>query len=109
MERAREIYEYVRNIHLELNDWNSLSISQEVDGVNLDRFSQGLPDLQDKPEVILATCKFCGQEFIAGQEAVHDSLSDQYFCDIFCYCEWLIRDGGIEEVVLRSEDFDRRS
>lgn len=77
--------------------------------MNLDRFSQGLPDLQDKFEVILATCKFCGQEFIAGQEAVHDSLSDQYFCDIFCYCEWLIQDGGIEEVVLRSEDFDRRS
>jgi hypothetical protein len=35
MERAREIYEYVRNIHLELNDWNSLSISQKASWITL--------------------------------------------------------------------------
>ena len=49
----------------------------------LDRFSQGLPDVQDKEPV--AECSHCGVEFYAGN-IVYQYCGECY-CDAYCLIE----------------------
>ncbi|RUS47535.1 hypothetical protein [Cohnella sp. AR92] len=56
---------------------------------NLDRFSQGLPDPQDKPAAQVGTCHyaFCGKPIFNGDRCYESEDGDLY-CDDTCFSQW---------------------
>jgi hypothetical protein len=54
--------------------------------VNLDRFSQGLPDPQEAP--VMAICEACGGEIYEGEE-VYDINGDITHADWECLVQYI--------------------
>lgn len=70
--------------------------------LNLDRFSQGLPDPADKEPEVVCSCAGCGHPLRVGDEVVEDE-SGHRFCDTRCYFDWLEQQGVVKWTTLTPE------
>ena len=55
--------------------------------MNLDRFAVGLPDPQEKPAAVVATCEACRRPIHLGDDAVESG--GEYFCDSVCFMRFM--------------------
>jgi len=55
--------------------------------INLDRFSQGLPDPQEYEPKLLGECVYCKTEIYEGD--IYVTLDGDYYCDEYCLAKAL--------------------
>lgn len=67
-------------------------------GACMDRFSYGLPDMQEKPAAVVGNCEHCTAEIFLGDEIIE--YSDELYCDYKCLMERI----GAREVCAGLED-----
>lgn len=66
--------------------------------MRLDRFSA--PLFGERESEVVAKCAACGEELLEGDEVIREVNTGEYFCDRFCYVEFLVKQGLIETVIL---------